>query len=109
MARAGRCEQHGILRAEQRDDAGADRGGDVHRPAVVAEQEVELCDERGELRDRQGLINDRLAGARMEENLVENFFFSGSGNQDHPGPQFASDPAAKLAKSFRRPEPKRTP
>ena len=60
-----------ILCADESDDGRADGGGDVHGTAVVAEKEIELRGEGGELSDGQRAVEDDEVGLGGRADGVE--------------------------------------
>jgi hypothetical protein len=93
------------LRAEERDDGHADGGGDVHRAAVVAEEEVELREQRRELAGGQALVEGDEVGVGVAADFADERGFGWAGDDEDLHAQLILQPVADGGETVGGPEP----
>ena len=106
VALAERAPDRNVLRAEERDDRSADRRGDVHRAAVVAEKDVELRGERGKFSDRQWALDCDEVGFRVGADLLHERLLGGAGDQEDLRAEFVLQAIADGGETLGRPDAK---
>lgn len=94
----------GVLRAEEGDDGRADGGGDVHGAAVVAEKEIELREERGELAGGEALFDGDEVGAGVRADFGDKGGFAGAGDDEDLGVEFVLKAVAHGGEAVGGPE-----
>ena len=84
----------GVLGTKECDDRCADGGGDVHGAAVVAEEEIELREERGELADGECAVEGHEVGLGVSPDFLDERLFRGAGDDEDLGVEFVLETVA---------------
>lgn len=96
----------GVLGTKECDDRRADGGGDVHRTAVVAEEEVELREERGELADGERAVEGDEVGFGVSPDFLDEGLFGGAGDEEDLGAEFVLQAVGNGGEAFGGPDAK---
>ena len=84
----------GVLGTKECDDGCADGGGDVHGAAVVAEEEIELREERGELADGECAVEGHEVGLGVYADFLDECLFRRAGDDEDLGVKFVLETVA---------------
>ena len=106
VAFAERAPDGGVLGTEQGDDGCANGGGDVHGAAVVAEEDVELGEEGGELADRERPVERDEMGFGVSPDFLDEGLFGGAGDEEDLRAEFVLQAVGDGGEAFGGPEAK---
>lgn len=107
VAVAERAPDGGVLRTEERDDRCADGGGDMHGAAVVAKEDVELREERGELSDGERAVEGDEVGFGVSPDFLDERLLGGTGDEEDLGAEFVLEAIGDGGETFGGPDAKR--